>query len=359
MRILVINRVPLGRATDTFKLCEHASVNHEIHHLGFDSSGESAAGLPRVVVHTVPWRGFFGVRYWRWIRACISQISQGYDRVYVYYFPTCAQLRLLFPRTTLILDIRTGSVASSQVRRLVSNLGLMIEARFFDHVNIVSEGLRSKLHLPGARILPLGADPLPIARKSFRNLHLLYVGTLSGRRIHETLEGFAAFHRETSKDLDLRYTIVGSGFDREEDELRRLAKSLGVAECVEIAGYVPHSSLLPYFERANVGISYVPITSSYDHQPPTKTFEYLMAGMPVIATNTTENRRIVGDSTGMLIADSAEGFHLGLRGFEARRQEFDSDTVRASVAGDAWKELVTKYALPFIERPTFRSEDLA
>ena len=142
-------------------------------------------------------------------------------------------------------------------------------------------------------------------------IHLLYVGTFRGRRLYETLEGFARFYHERSKDVAMRYTLVGTGLPEDCERLRRLSHALRIAHVVEFPGYIPHAELLPYFEMANIGVSYVPITSYYNHQPATKMFEYLFAGMPVVATGTAENRVIINPSNGVLIEDSADGFDSG------------------------------------------------
>jgi glycosyltransferase involved in cell wall biosynthesis len=132
-------------------------------------------------------------------------------------------------------------------------------------------------------------------------------------------------------------------------QLRKLAVELGIAERVNFPGYIRSDALRSYLEAANVGVAYVPCTPYYDNQPPTKTFEYLLAGMPVIATATGEHRRIVTDANGILVKDSPEGFYDGLRRLVDGRRRYDSDAIRHTVAEYSWEDLICRYALPSVE----------
>jgi nucleoside-diphosphate-sugar epimerase len=67
-----------------------------------------------------------------------------------------------------------------------------------------------------------------------------------------------------------------------------------------------------YFDIHNIGVSYIPMLKCFDNQPPTKTFEYLLSGMPVIATATNANKDIINDVNGVLINDNSEEVYNGL-----------------------------------------------
>jgi glycosyltransferase involved in cell wall biosynthesis len=54
---------------------------------------------------------------------------------------------------------------------------------------------------------------------------------------------------------------------------------------------------------ADVAISYVPINQNYNYNPPLKTFEYLACGLPVIATRTVSNSKIIKDGFNGILAD--------------------------------------------------------
>jgi glycosyltransferase involved in cell wall biosynthesis len=356
MRILVICRVPLGCNTDVLKLCEYGSLKHNITYMSFsattnDNVERRSLSVPNVTPISVSVHGSVVNRFIRLLYSCYHETRRHYDVIYICYFPGCSLLSLVHSRRKMILDIRSGCVSSSWLLRMFCDALISFEGGCFNHVHIISEGLRARLRLPhlSSAIVPLGADPLVIPSRAFDCVHLLYVGTLcSVRRIEDTVIGFARLSADTKKSVNLQYTIVGDGPPGELERLANVAKHLGVSSTVHFVGYVPHEELSPYFERCNVGVSYVPITSYFDHQPPTKTFEYLHAGMPVIATATSENRKIVNCNNGVLIADTADAFCEGVGLFLKERGRYRSDAIRESVAAYSWKA-ITRRKLSLLE----------
>jgi glycosyltransferase involved in cell wall biosynthesis len=95
-------------------------------------------------------------------------------------------------------------------------------------------------------------------------------------------------------------------------------------------------------------MSYIPITDFFDHQPPTKTFEYLMAGMPVVATGTVENRRLITEINGILTGDSEDDVFAGLRNLLVARHRFDSREIHRSIQQYSWEDIVLKDCLPYL-----------
>ncbi|MDZ7870854.1 MAG: hypothetical protein U5L02_16910 [Rheinheimera sp.] len=67
-----------------------------------------------------------------------------------------------------------------------------------------------------------------------------------------------------------------------------------------------------YFDNAHVGIAYIPVTDFYDVQPATKIYEYCLSSIPVLATDTTENIRVLKQNFGVLVADNALDFSYGI-----------------------------------------------
>lgn len=355
MRLLVIDRGPLGYLTDALKLCQYACRRHSVNFLSFEAPRFAGAAhswpqVPGIETQALSVRGSLPVRLGRRLAACIRESAADYDLIYVYYFPGCSLLPLMHPGRHFVLDIRSGSIAETGFSRLVANVTLRFEAAFFRHVNVISEGLRDQLGLSHrARIVPLGADAIVLPAKRFSFVHLLYVGLLGPQRhLDRTIVGFARAQREFAGRLALFYTIVGDGPGRIREQLLDVARDQGVEQFVDMPGYIPHEQLRPYFEKCNAGLSYVPITPYFEHQPPTKTFEYLLTGMPVIATATNENRRIVNGRNGVLISDSAEGVYRGLHELIERRENYDSAAIRESAEQYTWANIMGR-EVPVLE----------
>jgi glycosyltransferase involved in cell wall biosynthesis len=199
-------------------------------------------------------------------------------------------------------------------------------------------------------ILPLGSDILSRTDKQFDSLRLLYVGTLQFRRIEDTIVGFHRFFHDYRDQIQCSYKIIGSGYAGEEDNLRRLVTELGLQSVVQVLGSIPHDELSPYFDASNIGISYIPKTRFYDVQPPTKTFEYLLSGMAVVATSTSENTRVINNRNGVLVEDNAESFASGLKQIYDRREDFCSSSIRNEGRPYLWESIVNENLRPYLEQ---------
>jgi len=271
----------------------------------------------------------------------INELKKGYGLNIIIYFRGCSFLKIACPRHTFLLDIRTGSVSNKKINRLAYDLLMTVEASFFKHISIISKSLAQKLGLgQKAYILSLGADVISACEKTFDSMNLLYVGTLYNRNIDQTIKGFSKFYHEYKNKIPTCYTIVGKGLTTEEEQLRALVKRYGIGSSVKIAGQIPHDRLKPFFDTHNIGVSYIPKTDYFEVQPPTKTYEYLLSGMPVIATETLENANIIDDKNGILINDTSEDFYQGLVKIYRHKKKYHSKEIRFNSLKYTWSEIV-------------------
>jgi glycosyltransferase involved in cell wall biosynthesis len=266
-----------------------------------------------------------------------------------YYFFS-SFLNLFLPRKDLILDIRTGYISKTKIKTLFYNLIIRIEALAFKRVIVLSESLRKKLKLRiyKTTIIPLGADQVNYPPKEFNKLALLYIGTLTSRNIYQTVEGLSQFVKSSSKNIEIRYHIVGGGKPAEVKKLKDTIYHLNLQEIVHYEGQIYGENLKRLLMNCNIGVSYIPMIEDYDCQPATKTIEYLMAGMPVIATNTYENKVIVNENNGVLIKDTSEDFCIGLSTIYNKRNSFSSSEIRKSVASLTWENIINTNLKPYL-----------
>jgi glycosyltransferase involved in cell wall biosynthesis len=184
---------------------------------------------------------------------------------------------------------------------------------------------------------------------NFNSVNLLYVGALDDRNISETLKGLQLFLQKNVRNtFGLTYCIVGFGSESEILKIKNSISEYNLSDCVKIEGRKTYEELIPYFEMSNIGVAYIPQTPWYDCQPTTKLFEYMLAGMPVIATSTYENRLIVKTTNGVLINDIPEDFCNGLLNIYDRRDSYDSSTIRKSVEGYTWENIVNTILKPYL-----------
>lgn len=198
-------------------------------------------------------------------------------------------------------------------------------------------------------ILPLGAESFSTSVKRFDKICLLYVGTFNGRKLGETIKGFARFYRDYNKNVSMEYHIVGSGNKEEEKKIKDQIKTENLNQNLFLYGRKTHNQIGKFFDMCNIGVSFVPITPYYNVQPPTKTFEYLCSGMAVIATNTYENKLVINDSNGVLTGDNSDSFYEGLIKLFNKRFNLSSQNILNNSKKYNWEKIVDSSFLPIIE----------
>ncbi len=99
-----------------------------------------------------------------------------------------------------------------------------------------------------------------------------------------------------------KFVIVGDG--TQEEELKNLAKSLGVSDSVRFVGWVSHDELPRYLVSADIYVS----TSLSDVGLAVSTAEAMACGLPVIITDFGDNRKWVEDGVnGFIVPPKAPG----------------------------------------------------
>ena len=118
-----------------------------------------------------------------------------------------------------------------------------------------------------------------------------------------------AFSRVRARHPAATLVVVGHFMPPSlEAELRRDAQFRGVAESVEVVGRVPFAEVGRHLGRAAVG--WVPWQPAPKNQKnvPTKLFEYMAFGLPVVASDLASIRPFVaeGDTGRLVCADDPE-----------------------------------------------------
>jgi glycosyltransferase involved in cell wall biosynthesis len=349
-KMLIINPAQFGYHTPTYYYCKYLKDYYSITYVGWDQNLQRI-NMPGVEIHYVPWQGKTLIRSFRFLAMASILIKDKPEIIFMKYFKVISlALRLMNPSYCYVLDIRTGSVKAHPIKRMLHDMRLKSEAKFFKNITVISQSLAEKLNLSSkAHILPLGGDIISDANKTFDKMNLLYVGTLSRRNMELTIHGLKKFCAEFGAKIPVTYTIIGSGPNNEEHQLRDLVDYYGLSDIVSIKGRIPPDQLKPFFDTHNIGISYIPLTDYFDVQPPTKTFEYLLSGMPVIATSTSENAKVINSENGVLIGDSINDFFDGLIKVYHKKNMFNSEEIRKASSSYTWENIVHKNLLHYLD----------
>jgi glycosyltransferase involved in cell wall biosynthesis len=139
-----------------------------------------------------------------------------------------------------------------------------------DKIQVVLNG-------PGADVFPVTDAPEPGDAATFT---LLCHGAIEDRYGHDVV--VRAVAKASERVPGLRFRITGEG--SEIERIKALAEELGVADRVQLLGWVTLPELVAEIEQADVGVV-AQLSSPYSNLVHTnKMYEYILFGKPVIAT---------------------------------------------------------------------------
>jgi len=344
-KIIIINQAQFGYHLDTYYYSKYLKESFEVSYICWDY-GNKKIEFPNINIFYISRKGNIFTRNFRFIFETLKLIKKNnYNYHFIKYFRGCSILKVFSPTKKYLFDIRTGSVSHKKIKRIIYDFILKFESFFFPEITIISDSLRKKMNISSKKvsILPLGADVISNKLKKFDEMNLIYVGTLNGRKLEDTIHGLYNFFCEFNKKINITYRIIGNGDYSVLEKLKKIIIDYKLEKIIEFTGYVHHQDLGQYFDESNIGVSYIPITDYYDVQPPTKTFEYLLSGMIVIATSTKENLKIISENNGVLINDNSNSFYEGLVSIYNRIDGFNSNIIKEQSKKYHWKQIVSDF----------------
>lgn len=348
-KILIITEEPFGYQTDFYNWCYYLKEEYEITYLCFDSDLplKKLAGVKIVRVNRNGCLIRRELNYFRMLKRIIQ--LKAYDNYIVTNNLRSSIVKFYTKKRKVIHDIRTVAVYESYFKRLLMNLNWFIGTRLYSCNTIISDKIYSFYKIPHNRyyVLPLGANIFSYKNKNFDTLHLLYIGVIRPG-FEETLKGFASFALTQPEST---YTIIGfkdfCSLDTVEI-LKKTINDLDLHKNVKFLGRKTHDECFEFFEKCNVGVSYIPILPKFDNQPPTKNYEYLLSGMVCIATATTANQKHINNLNGVIIKDNAQSFEIGLKNLYLKRSSYNSALIRETQLDSQWKNIVNNIFKPIL-----------
>jgi len=288
----------------------------------------------------------------------VKKEIEKYDVAHFYYSFGCYRVYKLVKKwcNAVVCDLRSGAVRGD----IISKVGINIikrELERFDGIFCPEINIIKNISVNHKNIfeVPLGANFeifKPVSPKNTgvtlksENV-LLHSGSLHpNRNLHILLYVL----KDLLKAYDLKLLFVGDGPDY--TQLRDISEIMGVSDSVIFVGYVPYPKVAEYYQIADIGISYVPITPEYNLQPPLKTVEYLATSLPVVATSTLGNKKFIKNGyNGVLVKDSTESVKDGIRFIlenETIKKKLRKNARRSVIEYD-WSNIVKNKLLPAYE----------
>lgn len=346
-KLIILNTSQFGSLTDAYKWCQYLKDYYDITFVCFDNHLKKMdiTGVKYKYIHRFDnpvLRGPFYLLYS--LIYCMFHNAP----VFIVYFEHCDIIARLLPWRKFHVDIRTLAVTNNAEHNIEKDNKLRAALQYFNSISYISNGVKSKINIHSKKqyILPLGADSMSYLDKEWNKLSLLYVGTLTHRDIIKTVKGIKLY-LEQSDEIDISYDIIGDG--DEFEAISDYVKSNNLSQFVSLHGRIAYNELKPYFERCNIGISFIPLEECYQDQPPTKTFEYALSGLYCIATKSRANKEIISSKNGILIQDTPEAFCDALKQISKMKDMLCSTTIRDSLYEQyTWRAIVDSKMLQII-----------
>ena len=164
----------------------------------------------------------------------------------------------------------------------------MMCTKFTSGVITVDEFLAEIFHRRNRRVIIIGHYPSPHLFNhtapvfSRQVLHLLYIGRLSQDR--GMLAYISILRCLLQSGVNARLILAGVFTPAEEEALIR-SNLDGIEDRVEITGWIPYESIPELLYKCDVGLAILQPIPRYVNALPVKLFEYMAAGLPVIASN--------------------------------------------------------------------------
>jgi glycosyltransferase involved in cell wall biosynthesis len=303
--------------------------------------GSSVLGYVREYGHSLGAAGRHIAASYRRDRFDAIQISGTPD----IYFTLAAPLRRLGVR--VVFDQRDLSPELYELRYdrrdAVYRALLRLERasyRAADHVLTVNHSLERIAYqrgdLPPGRVSVVGNGPVlagteratvhPELRRG-RDRLCVWVGVMGPQDRVELAVHAAARAIYGHGRRDTHFAFVGDGETR--PELQRLAAELGIADQVEFPGWLPEPEVQAYLATADVGLE----PNLEDIVSPVKAMEYMAFGVPFVAFDVAETRRLAPDAA--VYAEPGD-----VRGFADLVDRLLDDPIRRTALGTAGRQRV-------------------
>lgn len=258
-------------------------------------------------------------------------------------------LPLIHYKNKLALQLSTSMVVSNSLRRKIGDfIDIQINLFFYKRFIVGTEWMINKFNLNTKNTITTrwGSSPISDKQKSFSDLKLFYIGSLTNRNIHETVIGLGLFVNKYRDKIKITYDIVGSGSKQYTELIKNAIDMYNLSEIVQLHGYIEDKNIKSFFDNCNIGVSYIPITTYFNNVVASKTDEYLLSGLAIIATETEENIKVVNDKVGVLIKDNPESFCKGLEKIVQNLDKYSSDTIQEEVRTISLEYTITHNIIP-------------
>ena len=261
--------------------------------------------------------------------------------------------KMFWPKKKFFLQTSTPSVNKSKVKRDLQDFMLSVNLRLFRYVGVVGvESLNvRKFRLKKSQIcdIKIGMPDYGYKDRLFDEINLVYIGTLNTRNIWQAVDGFSLFVGR-NQNIPCSLHIIGGGGQNEINRLEQSIKQSNYPDKITYHGQLSVEEVVSVFNICNVGLAYVPI-NNYFQNSSTKTAEFALCGMPIIATANNVRSKMVTDEIGVLCQDNPKSFAeaLEVMWYNLQQNKYSSKQIRAKFESCSISYSMSNYYIPILK----------
>lgn len=345
-----------------FGVTTQLEVAHELRNLGWrvtlilkcPATQRSIRGI-EVLCFQVP--EVFFVGYFAYHMKLLRHLMQEWSAIDIILFhqrsaPWIMPLTLLRrfagrPRPLFVMDTRTLPMAETtrkdRLRACFLNLMNLMANRWVDGQTAITTRMVDSIHIPSEKLLgtwPCGVNlarftPAQISRRWPKDgdpIRLIYVGALHIER--NLMPVCQAVQMANAEGMRFQLLLLGDGTQRLDLEIlaRRSDGRIRVGEPV------PHVDVPRLLAESHIGVLPFPDEKKFQVSSPMKLFEYMAAGLPILATRIACHTDVVREGEFAFWVDGAsvEGFLITLRAVWQNRRHLVRMGSEAAIASHAW-----------------------
>ena len=252
--------------------------------------------------------------------------------------------RPLFVMDTRDLSDERGSF-KSHLRITFTRLAHWLANRWADGQTAITSGMAELVGIPAERLWGLWPSGVRLARfdqaqegrhwpAADQTIHLIYIGKLQAAR--NMLLLCQAVERANAGGMLFVLSLVGEGPERAKLEQFALQSEGGI----RVSRAVPYDQVPELLKQAHVGVTPLPSPSDKKFQAssPIKLFEYMAAGLPILATRNPCHTEVVGNGKFAFWAEdeTISGLHAALQLIGKSHSSFGSMGGDAALAAREW-----------------------
>lgn len=215
-----------------------------------------------------------------------------------------------------------------------------------DHTLVMIEESRDRLIEKGVSSEKVTIVSNTPPKKKFDNrihehqgqkLRIVYVGFLTKLRgLDLLIKATHEYLKRGGPTDSIQIDIVGKG--GEKANLIQLVEELQLGDNVKIHGWLSQDEVDRLMASANVGALTYRVCGHWNHTIPNKIFDYMLAGLPVLATEVAPIKRIVNETNCGVVCEDLNPVDIA-RKLEALR---DPD-LRNLYGGNGYKAVIETY----------------